>query len=161
MLSTPCALGFKFQTGDVVLLTDIEHNSNLVPWLKLHKAGLIKVDYVASNQEGVSTLQAFEQKLKNGRVRLVSMAYTSNSTGYTNPGQRNNQTSPINMALESCSMAPRPYRTRTIDVRELDVDFLAFSIHKMCGPRGVGDALWQKGAPGTQPERRRRVRQCH
>ena len=45
------ALGFKFQPGDVVLLTDKEHNSNLVPWLKLQKSGLIKVEYIMSNHD--------------------------------------------------------------------------------------------------------------
>ena len=51
------AFGFKFQPGDVVLLTDIEHNSNLVPWLKLQKTGLIKVDYIMSNHDGIFDLR--------------------------------------------------------------------------------------------------------
>ena len=131
------ALGFKFQPGDVVLLTDKEHNSNLVPWLKLQKSGLIKVDNVMSNHDGFFDLQALEQKLKNNRVRLVSMAYTSNATGYTIPAKEI-----IKMAhkysarvlLDGAQTVPH----KTVDVRDLDIDFLAFSIHKMCGPRGVG-----------------------
>ena len=79
------ALGFKFQPGDIVLLTDMEHNSNLVPWLKLQKTGLINVEYILSNHDGVFDFNAFEQKLKNGRVRLVSMACTSNSIGASIP----------------------------------------------------------------------------
>ena len=61
------AIGFKFQLGDVVLLTDKEHNSNLVPWLRLQKSGLIKVDYIMSNQDGLFDLDVFEKKLKNFR----------------------------------------------------------------------------------------------
>ena len=131
------ALGFKFHPGDVVLLTDKEHNSNLVPWLKLQKSGLIKVDYIMSNQDGVFDLTAFEQKLKDVRVRLVSMAYTSNATGYTIPAKEIIKIAHkygAKVLLDGAQTVPH----KTIDVRDLDVDFLAFSIHKMCGPRGVG-----------------------
>jgi len=131
------ALGFKFRSGDVVLLGDIEHNSNLVPWLKLQKTGLIKIDYIMSNHDGVFDLQAFEQKLKDVNVRLVSMAYTSNSTGYTIPAKeiiRIAHKYGAKFLLDGAQTVPH----KTVDVRDLDVDFLAFSIHKMCGPRGVG-----------------------
>jgi cysteine desulfurase / selenocysteine lyase len=130
------ALGFKFHPEDVVLLTDREHNSNLVPWLKLQKSGLIKVEYIISNHD-VFDLSALEQKLENNRVRLISTAYTSNATGYIIPAKEM-----IKMAhkygarvlLDGAQTVPH----KTVDVRDLDVDFLAFSIHKMCGPRGVG-----------------------
>jgi len=80
------ALGFKFHPGDIVLLTYKEHNSNLVPWLKLQKSGLIKVEFIMSHHD-IFDLPALEQKLTNNRVRLVSMAYTSNATGYTIPAK--------------------------------------------------------------------------
>ena len=131
------ALGFKFWPGDVVLLSGIEHNSNLVPWLKLQAAGLIKVDYIMLNNNEVFDLQVFEQKLKDASVRLVSMAYTSNSTGYTLPAKeiiRIAHKYGAKVLLDGAQTVPH----KTVDVRELDVDFLAFSIHKMCGPRGVG-----------------------
>jgi len=130
------ALGFKFQRGDVVLLTDKEHNSNLVPWLKLHKSGRIKVNYTRSNPEGFD-LQAFEEKLSRDRVRLVSMAYSSNSTGYTIPAKQIIKIAHRHGArvlLDGAQTVPH----KVVDVQDLDVDFLAFSLHKMCGPRGVG-----------------------
>jgi cysteine desulfurase/selenocysteine lyase len=81
------ALGFKFQPGDTVLLTDKEHNSNLLPWLRLQKKGLIKVDYVDSNKDDTFNLDDYEQKLKKNKVKLVSLAFTSNLTGYTVPAK--------------------------------------------------------------------------
>ena len=131
------ALGFRFKPGDVVLLTDKEHNSNLIPWLRLKKQGLIKTEFVEEDQDGNLDLDAFEKKLKGGGVRLVSMGFTSNLTGYTIPAKE-----VVSIAhrygamvmLDGAQTVPH----QAVDVRDLDVDFLAFSIHKMCGPRGVG-----------------------
>jgi cysteine desulfurase/selenocysteine lyase len=131
------ALGLRFKPDDVVLLTDKEHNSNLIPWLRLQKKGLVKTENVESDQDGIFDLDLFEKKLKSHRVRLVSMAYTSNLTGYTIPAKEI-----VDIAhrygamvmLDGAQTAPH----RAIDVRDLDVDFMVFSLHKMCGPRGVG-----------------------
>jgi cysteine desulfurase/selenocysteine lyase len=131
------ALGFKFSPGDTVLLTDREHNSNLLPWLRLQKKGIIKVDYIKTSENGTFNLDALEQKLKNSRVALVSMAYTSNITGYTLPAGEIISLAHAHGAkvlLDAAQTAAH----RKIDVRELDADFLAFSLHKLCGPRGVG-----------------------
>lgn len=131
------ALGLRFEPGDVVLLTDREHNSNLLPWLRLQASGRIEVDHTVPSPEDDFDLEAFEGRLRGRRVRLVSLASTSNVTGATLP------------AREICAIAHRhgarvlldgaqtvPHQA--VDVRALDVDFLAFSLHKMCGPRGVG-----------------------
>jgi len=131
------ALGFKFHPGDVVLLTDQEHNSNLLPWLKLQKTGLITVDYTAPPRDDGFDLEAFEQQLKKSRVRLVSMAYTSNSTGYTIPAREIVEIAHnygARVLLDGAQTVPH----QVVDVQSLDVDFLVFSLHKMCGPRGVG-----------------------
>ena len=131
------ALGLRFKPGDVVLLTDKEHNSNLIPWLRLQKQGLIKTEFVESDQDGILDLDAFEKKLRSHRVRLVSMAYTSNLTGYTIPAKEvvsiGHRYGAMVM-LDGAQTVPH----RAIDVRDLDVDFMVFSLHKMCGPRGVG-----------------------
>jgi len=131
------ALGFRFSPGDVVLLSDKEHNSNLVPWLRLQKMGLIQVETIESNPEDTFDLEKFKDKLKNRRVRLVSMAYTSNLTGYTLPAKEIITIAHqygAKVLLDGAQTVPH----RTVDVQDLDVDFLVFSIHKMCGPRGVG-----------------------
>jgi cysteine desulfurase/selenocysteine lyase len=131
------ALGFKFKPGDVVLLSDREHNSNLLPWLRLQKMGQIKVEHVTAHQGDDFDLEAFEQRLKNRPVRLVSMAYTSNATGVTLPAEEIVAIAHrygVRVLLDGAQTVPH----QTVDVRALDVDFLAFSLHKMCGPRGVG-----------------------
>jgi cysteine desulfurase/selenocysteine lyase len=131
------ALGFPFRPGDVVLLTNREHNSNLIPWLRLQERGLIKVDYCESGPDETFDLAAFQQKLESQHVRLVSMAYTSNLTGYTLPAKEMiaaAHRSGARVLLDAAQTAPH----RAMDVQDLDVDFLAFSIHKMCGPRGLG-----------------------
>ena len=144
------ALGLKFKPGDVVLLTDKEHNSNLIPWLRLQKQGLIKKEHVEPDPDGMFDLDAFEQRLKTNHVRLVSMAYSSNLTGYTIPAKEI-----VNIAhrygamvlLDGAQTVPH----QTVDVQDLDVDFLAFSIHKMCGPRGVGIFYGKEELLGRQP----------
>ncbi len=131
------ALGFQFKPGDVVLLGDKEHNSNLLPWLRLQKKGLIKVDHVDSDPEGDFDLASYERKLRSSPVKLVSLALTSNLTGQTLPAKEIIHIAHAHGArvlLDGAQTIPH----KTIDVRDLDVDFLAFSIHKMCGPRGVG-----------------------
>ena len=131
------ALGIRFRPGDVVLLTDKEHNSNLIPWLRLQKHGLVRVEYVESDRDGLFDLDAFEKKLKSHPVRLVSMAYTSNLTGYTVPAGEIVSVAHrygAMVMLDGAQTVPH----RPVDVRDLDLDFMVFSIHKMCGPRGVG-----------------------
>jgi cysteine desulfurase / selenocysteine lyase len=131
------ALGTQFKPGDIVLHTDKEHNSNLIPWLRLRKKGLIKNFPIDSTPDGEIDLDQYEKRLKGGGVRLVSMGYTSNLTGYTIPAKEM-----ISLAhrygalvmLDGAQAVPH----QKVDVRDLDVDFLAFSMHKMCGPRGVG-----------------------
>lgn len=143
------ALGMNFRPGDVVLLTDREHNSNLVPWLRLQNWGLIKIDFVELNEDGTFNLERLKQKLKDNRVKLVSMAYTSNLTGYTNPAAeiiREAHNYGALVLLDGAQTVPH----REVDVRALDVDFLAFSLHKMCGPKGVGVLYGKKEL--LQPE---------
>ncbi|KAF1085249.1 putative cysteine desulfurase [Sporotomaculum syntrophicum] len=152
------ALGFPFRTGDVVLLTDKEHNSNLLPWLKMQKAGRIKVDFIQPDAQDNFDLDAFEQRLKTGRVRLVSMAYTSNITGYTIPAKAITQIAHQYGALvlfDGAQAVPH----QTVDVQSLDVDFLVFSLHKMCGPRGVGVLYGKKELLGQQPHEEDEIEQ--
>jgi len=147
------ALGFKFQPGDTVLLTDREHNSNLLPWLRLQEKGVIKVDHIKTSENETLDLDALEQKLKKSRIALVSMAYTSNITGYTIPAGEIIKLAHVygaKVLLDAAQAAA----LRKIDIRDLDADFLAFSLHKLCGPRGVGvlyakQALWGQSSTGA------------
>jgi cysteine desulfurase / selenocysteine lyase len=144
------ALGYKFHPQDVVLLTDKEHNSNLVPWLRLQKKGIVKVDHVEPLVDDTFDLETFKHKLKNNRVSLVSMAFTSNLTGYTIPAKEIIQIAHEHGAkvlLDAAQAVPH----RSVDVQDLDVDFLAFSLHKMCGPRGLGILYGKKEYLGGKP----------
>jgi cysteine desulfurase / selenocysteine lyase len=131
------ALGLKFKPGDVVLLTDREHNSNLLPWLRLQKSGQIRVEHTTANNGNTFDLEAFENHFKEKQVRLVSMAWTSNVTGTTVPAKEIIDIAHrygARVLLDGAQTVPH----QAVDVCSLDVDFLAFSLHKMCGPRGVG-----------------------
>ncbi len=142
------ALGYRFEPGDVVMVSDREHNSNLLPWLRLQKAGRISVERAPVDGGGDLDLEAFEQRLKGRPVRLVSMACTSNATGVTIPAQ---EIVAIAHRHGACVLldAAQTVPHQAVDVRALDVDFLTFSLHKMCGPRGVGVLYGKKELLGS------------
>src|SRR3989338_5692407 len=127
------SLGFK--EGDEIVISDKEHNSNLVPWLKLRSKG-IKLKIVKSNPDNTFNLENFKKSL-NEKTKLVSFVFTSNIDGVTNPigeiakiAHKNNSLVLVDGAQAVPSME--------VDVRKLDADFLAFSGHKMLGPTGTG-----------------------
>lgn len=131
------ALGFDFRPADVVLLSDREHNSNLIPWLRLQENGQIRVETTAANSDDGFDFDVFEQRLRAGGVRMVSLAYSSNLTGQTLPAREIIEIAHrygARVLLDGAQTLPH----QSVDVQTLDVDFLAFSLHKMCGPRGVG-----------------------
>lgn len=121
--------------GDIVLISDKEHNSNLVPWLSLRdKIGII-VKIIPSNEDGSFSLENFSKFVAG--VKLVSMVHTSNLDGVTNPAKEIIKIAHENNALVFLDAA-QSIPHRKIDVQDLDVDFLAFSGHKMLGPTGTG-----------------------
>lgn len=131
------ALGFNFKPGDVVLVSDREHNSNLLPWLRLQSLGKVQVEIFHQDASETFDLDALEILLKSKRVRLVSLAFTSNLTGVTLPAReivRIAHQYHARVLLDAAQTVPH----QPVDVQALEVDFLTFSLHKMCGPRGVG-----------------------
>lgn len=130
------AHSLQFKPGDRVLITDREHNSNLVPWLYLQKHKGIRLEVVPSNPDNTFNLEAYENLMSND-VKLVSMVHTSNLEGYTIPDKEIIQIAHSYNAivmLDGAQSAPHI----PIDVKDLDVDFFVLSAHKMCGPTGVG-----------------------
>jgi len=128
----------EFKKGDIVLTTDREHNSNLIPWqVQSNKKG-IKHIVVYSNQDNTFNIEDFKEILsKNKNVRLVSMVHTSNLDGYTLPAKdiiKIAHDNNVLVMLDGAQSAPH----RPVDVRALDVDFFALSVHKMLGPSGMG-----------------------
>jgi len=133
------ANSFWFKPGDVVMTSDREHNSNLLPWQMLVKKSGIKHEIVYSAPDTTFDLGEFERKVKDigDRLKLVSIVHTSNLDGYTIPIIEVIQIAHKAGALVMADGA-QSVPHKKIDVRKLDLDFLAFSGHKMMGPSGMG-----------------------
>lgn len=124
------------KSGDVVLTTDREHNSNLLPCQMLAERKGVKHDIVRSDSAHCFDLDTFKKAL-TPRVKLIAFVYTSNLDGYTLPVKDIIDIAHDNgslVLLDAAQAAPH----HEINVRKLDVDFLAFSGHKLLGPTGTG-----------------------
>lgn len=133
----------NLREGDEVLLTLMEHHSNLVPWQLLAQRTGCVLRHVGITEAGELDLEDFRSKLSD-RTRLVSLVHISNALGCCNPLARVIPAAHAAGALvlvDACqSLAHKP-----IDVAGLDVDFLVGSSHKLCGPTGMG-FLWAREA---------------
>ncbi|UCE35895.1 MAG: cysteine desulfurase [Thermoplasmata archaeon] len=127
---------FDFQKNDVVLTTDREHNSNLAPWHLLKDLKGIKHEVLPSNEDNTFNLEAFEERMGKD-VKMVSMVHTSNLEGYTIPAKEIIKIAHDHGALVMLD-ASQSTAHKKVNVTDLDVDFFCFSIHKMCGPTGMG-----------------------
>ena len=125
--------------GDEVLLTMMEHHSNLVPWQLLAKRTGCVIRHVGLTPEGMLDLDDFIQKLSK-RTRLVSLVHISNTLGCCNPIDQISTLAHgvgAKVLVDACqSLAHKP-----VDVQSLGADFLVGSSHKLCGPTGMG-FLW-------------------
>jgi len=131
------AQGMDLHKGDAVVIGDKEHNSNLLPWLRLVETNGIRIRVVPSKEDGTFSIDKFQEALAHGDVRVVSMAHTNNLDGYTIPLKEVTDIAHDKGAMvmvDGAQSAPG----RPIDVKAMDVDFFVFSIHKMLGPTGVG-----------------------
>lgn len=129
--------GAKFvHEGDEVIISEMEHHSNIVPWQLLCEAKGATLKVIPMDDRGVLDLETF-QSLLSERTKMVSVTYVSNSLGTINP---------IKTIIESAHSlgvpvlvdAAQAIHHLPVDVQALDVDFLVFSGHKMYGPTGVG-----------------------
>jgi len=130
------AHALSWQPGDEVIISDKEHNSNLIPWQTLAKKQGVVVKIVPSRPDNTFDLPAFE-KLLTKRVRLVALGYTSNLDGATIPAAEVVKKAHQNGALVLLDAAQTAPHLK-LNVKALDVDFLALSGHKMLGPSGMG-----------------------
>ena len=136
------AHGMSWQKGDVVLTTDREHNSNLVPWLKLEQEQGIDHRVVPSNEDNTFDMEAFEAACAEAgtKLKMVAMSHVGNLDGVAVPIEQITKVAHDHGALVAIDGAQSTPHMN-VDVQALDIDFLSFSIHKMCGPSGMG-GLW-------------------
>jgi cysteine desulfurase/selenocysteine lyase len=131
----------NLKAGDLVLLTEMEHHSNLVPWQMLQAERAIELDFIPVTETGLLDLEAYRSLLAR-TPKLVAFTHMSNVLGTINPAAEI-----IRLAHEAGALtlvdAAQSVPHLKVDVQALDADFLAFSAHKMCGPTGIG-ALYGK-----------------
>ena len=122
--------------GDIILLSQMEHHSNIVPWQIVAEEKGLTIKVIPINARGEILIEEYK-KLLTPEVKLVSMVFVSNALGTINPVKEM-----TSMAHESGAKvfvdAAQAISHLKVDVQDLDVDFLAFSGHKMFGPTGVG-----------------------
>ena len=128
--------GELLQEGDEVILSEMEHHSNIVPWQLLEKRRGIRLRVIPITDEGQLQLDAYEQ-LFTPRTRLVSVTHVSNVLGTVNPVRRLIDIAhahDVPVLIDAAQSVPHI----PVDVQALDCEFLAFSGHKVYGPTGIG-----------------------
>jgi cysteine desulfurase/selenocysteine lyase len=141
------------QSGDIIVLSEMEHHANIVPWLRLKEEKGIKLIFLPLTKDyrldytslrGADTKATKQSPIDPSKIKLLSLTHASNVLGTINPldeiiphfKKLNPQTKILIDAAQSIPHLP-------INVQKLNIDFLAFSSHKMLGPSGVG-VLWAK-----------------
>ncbi|WP_027410059.1 cysteine desulfurase [Anoxybacteroides tepidamans] len=126
----------NLREGDEIVITYMEHHSNIIPWQQVAKATGATLKYIPLEEDGSISLEAVE-KTVTPNTKIVSVMQVSNVLGAINPIKEIAQIAHKNgavMVVDAAQSAPH----MKIDVQDLDCDFLAFSGHKMCGPTGIG-----------------------
>ena len=122
--------------GDEVLLTELEHHSNYVPWHYLRKSKGVKIEFAEINEYGEVTLESIEKKI-TPKTKIIGVTHLSNVTGAILPIKEIIQlahSKNIPVLVDGCQAAPH----LKLDMQDLDCDFYAISCHKMYGPTGLG-----------------------
>lgn len=126
----------RLRAGDRILVTEMEHHSNLLPWQHLARSTGADLAYVRVTDDGLLDMASLDQML-DGRVKLVAFTHVSNVLGTVNPAQEiidRAHREGACVLIDAAQSVPH----LPVDVAALDPDFFAFSGHKMCGPTGIG-----------------------
>ncbi len=124
------------QTGDEIVISIMEHHSNLIPWQQVAAAKGAKLLYLYSDENGVIPDEEIEKKI-SAKTKIVSVTHVSNVLGTVNPVKSIVRKAHEVGAVAILDLAQSVAHMKT-DVRELDADFAVFSGHKMFGPMGIG-----------------------
>lgn len=134
--------GKKFlKKDDEIVLTEMEHHANIVPWLALQQEIGFVIRYISMDDTCQLNLSDLD-KIVHSKTKLVSLAYVSNAIGTIHPIEKIIATAKKNNALVHLDAA-QAIQHKAIDVEKLNIDFLSFSSHKMYAPMGVG-VFWGK-----------------
>jgi len=130
------------QKGDIVVTTEYEHHSNIVPWqIQTQETGA-ELRYIDIDKNGELMLEQLDEHLATGRVKLVAVSHVSNVLGtITNVKEiiKKCKNAGAKILIDGAQAVPH----MKVDISDLDCDFYAFSAHKMLGPTGVG-VLWAR-----------------
>jgi cysteine desulfurase/selenocysteine lyase len=129
------AHSLDLKAGDEIILTEMEHHSNIVPWLMLKENG-IKIKYIPVNAEGELELDSLQQLITN-KTKLISCVHISNFLGTINPVEEIGKIArkhKILFMVDGSQSAPH----MPVDVKKIGCDFFVCTSHKMCGPTGIG-----------------------
>jgi cysteine desulfurase/selenocysteine lyase len=124
------------EAGDEIIISQLEHHSNIVPWQMLRDEKGCKLRVIPCNDAGELLIEDYE-KLFNGRTKLVAITHVSNALGTVNPVKQMIATAHrhgVPVLVDGAQAVPH----LAIDVQDLDCDFYCFSGHKMAGPTGIG-----------------------
>ncbi|MES0362250.1 MAG: cysteine desulfurase [Anaerolineales bacterium] len=139
----------NLQPGDVVILTEMEHHSNLVPWQILASERKLVLEFIPVTADGLLDQEGYRRLLELS-PRLVAFTQMSNVLGTINPAKEMIQiahSSGATVLVDGAQSVPH----FPVDVQDLNADFLVFSGHKMCGPTGVGVLYGRKGLLEEMP----------
>ena len=131
----------NIKENDEILISIMEHHSNIVPWQLLAEKNKCKVKFTKITKEGTLDLEDFKNKL-NKNTKIVSLVHISNTLGCCNPIKQISQLARDNGSLVLIDACQSLAHTE-VDVKDLNIDFLAGSGHKLCGPTGIG-FLWSR-----------------
>jgi len=139
----------NLSAGDTIILTEMEHHSNLIPWQMLAAEKNLRLEFIPVTEEGLLDLSVYRTLLEL-QPRLVAFTHMSNVLGTITPAQEiielAHQAGAITL-VDGAQSVPH----FKVDVQALGVDFLAFSGHKMCGPTGIGILYGKKGLLESMP----------
>ncbi len=128
---------WALRPGDIIVLTEMEHHSNIIPWQVVAKDTGARLEYISIADDGHLNLDDLDRHLATGRVRMVALCHVSNMTGTINPVadviERAHAAGAL-VTIDGAQAAPH----LPVDFRALDPDFYAVSGHKMCAPMGAG-----------------------
>ena len=139
----------NLKAGDMIVLTEMEHHSNLVPWQMLAAEKDLRLEFVPITGQGLLDLDVYHRLISRS-PRLVAFTHMSNVLGTINPVKDMTlqaHQAGAKVVIDGAQSVPH----FPVDVQDLDVDFLAFSAHKMCGPTGIGVLYGRKELLDAMP----------